>query len=63
MKTNIEYTDKSITCIRHFDNEFLARKWIARFNKTAKKLHKISYVKILDKFKTIEYKIVGVKLT
>ena len=61
--TNIEYTDKSITCIRHFDNEFLARKWIARFNKTSKRLNKIGYVKILNQFKTIEYKIVGVKLS
>ena len=61
--TNIEYTDKSITCIRHFDNEYNARKWIARFNKTAKRLNKIGYVKILNQFKTIEYKIVGVKLT
>ena len=61
--TNIEYTDKSITCIRHFDNEYNARKWIKRFNKTAKRLNKIGYVKILNQFKTIEYKIVGVKLT
>ena len=44
---NIEYTDKN---------------WTARFNKTAKKLHKISHVKILDNFKRIEYKIVGVKI-
>ena len=61
--TNIEYTDKSITCIRHYDNELLARKWLARFNKNAKRLNKIGYVKILNQFKTIEYKIVGVKLT
>ena len=49
-KDKIEYIDKSNT-------------YIKRFNKTAKKLHKISYVKILDNFKKIEYKIVGVKLT
>ena len=60
--TNIEYIDKSITCIRHFNNEFLARQWIARFNKTSKRLNKIGYVKILNQFKTIEYKIVGVKI-
>ena len=59
----ITYKDKSITCIKHFDNHVQARQWIKRFNRTAKKLHKISYVKILDKFKTIEYKIVGVKIT
>ena len=62
-KGKIEYIDKSITCIRRFDNEYDARNWIARFNKTAKKLHKISYVKILDNFKKIEYKIVEVKLS
>ena len=62
-KTNIEYKDKSITCIRHFDNHVQARQWIKRFNRTAKKLHKISHVKILNQFKTIEYKIVGVKLS
>ena len=59
---NIEYTDKSNTYIKRFDNEFDARNWIARFNKTAKRLNKISHVKILDKFKRIEYKIVGVKI-
>jgi len=62
-KDKIEYIDKSITCIRRFDNEYDARNWIAKFNKTAKKLHKISYVKILDNFKKIEYKIVEVKLS
>ena len=62
-KDKIEYIYKSITCIRRFNNEYDARNWIARFNKTAKKLHKISYVKILDNFKKIEYKIVGVKIT
>ena len=61
-KDKIEYIDKSITCIRRFNNEYDARNWIDRFNKTAKKLHKISYVKILDNFKSIEYKIVGVKI-
>ncbi len=61
--TNIEYTDKSITCIRHFNNEYNARQWIKRFNKTSKRLNKIGYVKILNQFKTIEYKIVGVKLS
>ena len=60
---NIEYIDKSVTCIRHFDNEYNARQWIARFNRTAKRLNKIGYVKILNKFKTIEYKIVEVKLS
>ena len=62
-KDKIEYIDKSITCIRRFDNEYEARNWIARFNKTAKRLNKISYVKILDNFKKIEYKIVEVKLS
>ena len=61
--TNIEYTDKSITCSRSFDNEYQMRNWVKRFNKTAKRLNKIGYVKILNQFKTIEYKIVGVKLT
>ena len=60
--THIEYKDKSITCSRSFDNEYQMRNWVKRFNKTAKKLHKISYVKILNQFKTIEYKIVGVKI-
>ena len=59
---NIEYTDKSNTYIKRFSNEVIARIWIARFNKTAKRLKKISYVKILDNFKRIEYKIVGVKI-
>ena len=59
----ITYKDKSITCIKHFDSHVQARQWIKRFNETAKKLHKISYVKILNKFKTIEYKIVEVKTT
>ena len=49
-KDKIEYIDKSNT-------------YIKRFNKTAKRLNKISYVKILDNFKKIEYKIVGVKLS
>ena len=62
-KDKIEYIDKSNTYIKRFDNEYEARNWIARFNKTAKRLNKISYVKILDNFKKIEYKIVGVKLT
>ena len=62
-KDKIEYTDKSNTYIKRFDNEYDARNWIARYNKPAKKLHKISYVKILDNFKKIEYKIVGVKLS
>ena len=62
-KDKIEYIDKSINCIRRFDNEYEARNWIARFNKTAKRLNKISYVKILDNFKKIEYKIVVVKLS
>ena len=61
--TNIEYTDKSITCIKYFDNEYQMRNWVKRFNKTSKRLNKIGYVKILNQFKTIEYKIVGVKLT
>ncbi len=59
----ITYKDKSITCIRHFNNEYNARQWIKRFNKTSKRLNKIGYVKILNQFKTIEYKIVGVKLS
>jgi len=59
---NIEYTDISNTYIKRFDNEILARNWIARFNKTAKKLNKISHIKILDNFKKIEYKIIGVKI-
>ena len=62
-KNKIEYIDKSNTYIKRFNNEYDARNWIARFNKTAKKLHKISYVKILDNFKKIENKIVGVKLS
>ena len=62
-KDKIEYIDKSNTYIKRFDNEYEARNWIARFNKTAKRLNKISYVKILDNFKKIEYKIVGVKIT
>ena len=60
--TNIEYTDKSITCSRSFDNEYQMRNWVKRFNRTAKRLNKIGYVKILNQFKTIEYKIVGVKI-
>ena len=43
-KDKIEYIDKSITCIRRFNNEYEARNWIAKFNKTAKRLNKISYV-------------------
>ena len=62
-KNKIEYIDKSNTYIKRFNKEYDARNWIARFNKTAKKLHKISYVKILDNIKKIEYKIVGVKLS
>ena len=62
-KDKIEYIDQSNTYIKRFDNEYEARNWIARFNKTAKRLNKISYVKILDNFKKIEYKIVGVKLS
>ena len=62
-KNKIEYIDKSNTYIKRFNNEYDARNWIARFNKTAKRLNKISYVKILDNFKKIEYKIVGVKIT
>ena len=76
--TNIEYTKIKVSKRRHnrkdfnpdtectiknFDNEYNARKWIKRFNKTAKRLNKIGYVKILNQFKTIEYKIVGVKLS
>jgi hypothetical protein len=59
---NIEYTDISNTYIKRFDTEIDARNWIARFNKTAKRLKKISHVKILDNFKKIEYKIIGVKI-
>ena len=62
-KTNIEYKDKSITCSRSFDNEYQMRNWVKRFNKTAHKLHKISYViNNFNKNKTIDYKIVEVKI-
>ena len=64
MKTNIEYKDKSITCSRSFDNEYQMRNWVKRFNKTAHKLHKISYViNNFHKNKSIDYKIVEVKLS
>ena len=62
--TNIEYTDKSITCSRSFDNEYQMRNWVKRFNRTAKRLNKIGYViNNFHKNKSIDYKIVGVKLS
>ncbi len=62
-KSRIPYINEENNCMgKSFNNEYNARQWIKRFNKTAKRLNKISYVKILNQFKTIEYKIVGVKI-
>ena len=55
---NEKFVIKSRTCTKNFENEYYARDWVKRFQKVARKLKKVSYIIILDKFKKVEYKIV-----
>ena len=70
--TNIEYKETSVIGVKEFENEYLKRKWITRFNRTATKLRKLGIFKnnvipytkqTLDNPNKIDYYLQVIKLT